>query len=252
MVESSIVVAAAFLAGFVDAVVGGGGLIQLPALLGVYPAAPPVTLLGTNKSASIWGTAAATWHYARHVPLPRRALAVAIPLALAGGLVGAWLVSQVSAEWLRRLLPALLVVIFVYTLARPDLGTVHAPVHGGEEVRRVSAIAAGVGTYDGFFGPGTGNFLVFLLVRTVGYDFLHASACARAINLATNVAAFTLFAVTGHVWWWLTLPMAAANVAGSMLGSRVALRHGAKFVRILFLVVVAGLIVKTATDAFWK
>lgn len=241
---------ASLLAGFVDAIVGGGGLILVPALFSVYPSALPATLFGTNKGASVWGTAWATAQYARRVELRWRALVPAAAAALAGGFAGAWAVTLVSAQGLRQALPFVLLAVLFYTLARKDLGRHHAPRYSG---KAEAAVAGGlglvVGFYDGFFGPGTGSFFVFAFVRLLGYDFLSASASAKLLNTATNAAALTLFAWKGHVWWHIALTMAVANVAGSLLGTRLALRHGAGFVRGVFIVVVSALIAKTGWDA---
>ncbi|TSE18821.1 Sulfite exporter TauE/SafE [Tepidimonas alkaliphilus] len=243
--------AASALAGFVDAIVGGGGLILVPALFAAFPQAAPATLLGTNKSASMWGTAAATWRYARRVRLPWDALLPAVAVCWAGAWAGAWLVTQAPAEPLRRALPWVLLALLLYTLARKDLGRHHAPRwRGRAETLAACAVAGAIGFYDGFFGPGTGSFLVFAFVRVLGYDFLHASAAAKLLNLTSNVAAVGLFAWKGHVWWALGLAMALANVAGSLLGTRLALRHGAGFVRGAFLLVVTALIAKTGWDAY--
>lgn len=243
--------AASALAGFVDAIVGGGGLILVPALFAAFPQAAPATLLGTNKSASMWGTAAATWRYARRVRLPWRALLPAVALCWLGAVAGAWLVTQVPATPLRLALPWVLLALLVYTLARKDLGRRHTPrFQGGAETRAAAAVAGAIGFYDGFFGPGTGSFFVFAFVRVLGYDFLHASAAAKLLNLTSNVAAVGLFAWKGHVWWTLGLTMAVANVAGSLLGTRLALKHGAGFVRAAFLLVVTALIVRTGWDAY--
>jgi uncharacterized membrane protein YfcA len=238
------------LAGFVDAIVGGGGLVLAPALFAVYPAAPPATLFGTNKGAAVWGTAWATVQYARRVTMVWTTLVPAAVAALACSFAGAWLVTQVPATGLRRALPFILLLVLVYTLARKDLGSQHQPGDCARcEALKATLIGAGVGFYDGFFGPGTGSFFVFLFVRVLGYDFLHASAAAKLLNTATNVAALTLFASTGHVWWPVAATMAVANVAGSLLGARLALRHGAGFVRHVFIVVVGALIVRTGWDA---
>ena len=253
MLELATVTAASLLAGFVDAIVGGGGLVLVPALFGVFPSAAPATLFGTNKGAAVWGTAWAGWQYARRVTLPWGALAPAVAAALLGALAGAWAVTQVSADGLRRALPFVLLAVLAYTLARKDLGRTHAPRHTGRvEAGLAVAIGATVGFYDGFFGPGTGSFFVFLMVRLLGYDFLHASACAKLLNTATNVSALGLFAWAGHVWWHIALVMAIANVAGSLFGTRLALKHGAGFVRGVFIVVVGALIAKTAWDAYLR
>lgn len=248
-----IVITASLFAGCVDAIVGGGGLILLPALFATFPNMVPATLLGTNKSASVWGTSFATWRFARRVTLPWRAMLPAAIAGFVGSFAGAWLVTLVSPELLRKALPVVLVLILAYTLARKDLGAHHQPRWAGRnEVLVASAIGLTLGVYDGFFGPGTGSFLVFLLVRVLGYDFLHASAGAKLINVATNIAAIALFASKGHVWWQLGLAMAVANVAGSFLGSWLALRHGAGFVRQAFIVVVLALVLKTGYHAFLK
>jgi uncharacterized membrane protein YfcA len=245
-----LVTLASGLAGFVDAIVGGGGLILVPALFAVHPGATPATLFGTNKGAAVWGTAWATWQYARRVTMNWRTLGPAALAALLASFGGAWLVTLVPASGLRRVLPLVLVVVLVYTLMRKDLGRTHSPCHDARtETLLATGIGALVGFYDGFFGPGTGSFFVFLFVRVLGYDFLHASAGAKLLNTATNVAALTLFASTGHVWWSTAAAMAVANVLGSLMGARLALRHGAGFVRGVFIVVVGALIVRTGWDA---
>lgn len=248
-----IVALAAGLAGFVDAIGGGGGLVLVPALFALYPSAPPASLLGTNKGGAVWGTAWATLHYARRVTLRWPALWPAVSAALVGSLAGAWAVTQVSAEILKRALPFVLAMVLGYTLLRRDMGRHHAPrFEGAREAALASGIGGAVGFYDGFFGPGTGSFFVFLFVRALGYDFLHASASAKLLNTVTNAAALALFAYKGHVWWHLALVIAMANVVGSLLGTRLALKHGAGFVRGVFIAVVSTLIAKTAYDAFLR
>jgi len=253
MIELLTVSVASLLAGFVDAIVGGGGLILVPALFTVFPAATPATLLGTNKSAAILGTAWATAQFSRRVQMRWHALAPAAGAALAGSLAGAWTVTLVSADGLRKALPFVLLAVFLYTLARKDLGRTHAPQYGGRtEALLATAVGGLVGFYDGFFGPGTGSFFVFLFVRVLGYDFLNASASAKLLNTATNAAAIVLFALKGHVWWHIAAVMAIANVAGSLLGTRLALKHGAGFVRGVFILVVGLLILKTGWDALFR
>lgn len=247
-----IVALASGLAGFVDAIVGGGGLILLPALFAVYPNAPPASLMGTNKGGAVWGTAWAARQYAQRVDMPWHALLPAVAMALLGSFGGAWLLTLVSPEGLRKALPFVLAIIFVYTLLKKDLGQQHAPRYSGRtEGLAAGAIGLGVGFYDGFFGPGTGSFFVFLFVRGLGYDFLHASAAAKLLNTATNVAALALFSWKGHVWWQMALVLGAANVVGSLLGTRLALRHGSGFVRWVFMAVVGALILKSAHGAFF-
>ena len=244
---------ASLLAGFVDAIVGGGGLVMVPALFAAFPGAPPATLLGTNKAASVWGTAMATWQYSRRVQIRWSAMLPAAAAGFAGSFAGAWAVTVISADFLRKLLPLVLLGVLVYTLAKKELGRHHTPRFAGStEVLVASLIGVLIGFYDGFFGPGTGSFFVFLFVRWLGYDFLNASASAKLLNTATNLAALILFISTGHIWWHFVLPMAIANVLGSVLGSRMALKHGTGFVRVVFIVVVSALILKTGYSAFFQ
>lgn len=251
MLELAALCLASLFAGFVDAIGGGGGLVLLPALLGAYPDAPPATLFGTNKGASIWGTGWATWRYARRVQLPWDALLPAAGTALLGSAIGAWGATALDPTFMRRALPWVLLAVLAYTMVRRDLGRVHAPLHRGwRQAALASAVGLIMGCYDGFFGPGTGSFLVFLFVRVLGFDFLHASASAKLLNVATNAAALLLFASQGHVWWHLAAAMAVCNVAGSLIGTRLALRNGAPLVRSVFLVVVGLLIAKTAWDGY--
>lgn len=240
-------------AGFVDSIVGGGGLILLPSLFAIFPQAAPASLFGLNKSASIWGTGFAALQYGRRVSLPWRALLPAAAAGLAGGLAGAWAVTIVSADFLRQGMPLVLLAVLAYTLVRKDLGREHAP-RLAPSAERLAATAIGlvIGFYDGFFGPGTGSFFIFLFVRVLGYDFLHASAAAKLLNTATNFTALMLFAAKGHVWWHYAVLLAVANVIGSLLGTRLALRHGAGFVRWMFIAVVSVLILKTGYDAFLR
>ena len=251
--ELLLVSLASLLAGFVDAIVGGGGLILVPALFAVFPTTHPATLFGVNKGASVWGTAVATVQYARRVNLRWSALLPAAGVGFCGALGGAWLVTVIDPGFLRKALPFVLLAVLAYTLAKKDLGRHHTPRFSGRAETLVACcIGLVLGFYDGFFGPGTGSFLVFLFVRWLGYDFLNASASAKLLNTATNLAALGLFAWKGHVWWHYALTMAVANVAGSLLGTRLALRHGAGFVRLVFIAVVGALILKTGFDAFFK
>ena len=251
--EWIIVSLASALAGFVDAIVGGGGLILLPALFATYPSTPPAFLLGTNKSASVWGTAISAWQYGRKVQLPWRAMMPAAAVGMLGSLAGAWAVTLISPDFLRKLLPLVLIGVLAYTLARKEMGRDHTPRFSGRAETIVAcSIGLIIGFYDGFFGPGTGSFFVFLFVRLMGYDFLNASASAKLLNLATNIAALVLFTLKGYVWWHLAVPMAIANVLGAVLGTHMALRHGTGFVRAVFIIVVSVLILKTGYDAFLR
>ena len=239
------------MAGFVDAIIGGGGLILLPALFGVYPSMAPATILGTNKAGAVWGTALAALQYARKVELPWATLLPAMAAALAGSALGAWVVTLIDPAGLKRALPVLLGLVLAYTLWRKDLGQDHTPRwHGTAQAWAGAGIGLVIGFYDGVFGPGTGSFLVFALVRLLGWDFLHASAGAKILNTGSNASALVLFAFSGHVWWQLAAVLALANMVGSLLGTRLALRHGSGLIRRFFIGVVSLLIMKTGYDAW--
>lgn len=251
--ELLLVSLASVLAGFVDAIVGGGGLVLVPALFAVFPTTHPATLFGINKSASVWGTGIAALQYSRRVQMSWGTLLPAAAAGFTGSFGGAWAVTVISPEFLRKLLPFVLLGVLLYTLARKELGRDHRPrLAAGHEAWAAAAIGLVLGFYDGFFGPGTGSFFVFLFVRALGYDFLNASAAAKLLNTATNLAALILFALKGHVWWHYALALAVANVAGSLLGTHLALKHGASFVRVVFILVVSALILKTGYDAFLR
>lgn len=236
---------AGFCAGFVDAVVGGGGLIQVPALFGSLPQASTASLHGTNKLSSACGTAFAAWRYARSVRLDWRVLLPAVAAAAAFAWLGANLVSLIPRVWAQPLVLVLLVGVALLTLRRPSMGLVHAPrLTPAGALASSLAVGAGIGFYDGFFGPGTGAFLMFIFVRWFGYDFLHASAAAKLVNLTTNLAALTFFLPSGAVIWQAGLVMGACNVLGSFIGTRAAVRKGSGFVRIFFLVVLAVMIAR--------
>ncbi len=243
---------AAVLAGLVDAVVGGGGLVQTPALFSAMPTTGPATLLGTNKLAGIFGTASAALSYARRVKI---AWSAALPAAIAAfilSFLGAYTVTAIPPDFLRKLLPFILICVAIYTFSKKEFGVTHAPLHDGAKEKWIAVlVGGGIGFYDGFFGPGTGSFLVFLFVRIFGFDFLSASAVSKIVNVACNFAALLWFGYSGHLLWQLGVIMACCNIAGSLLGSRLAIRYGSTFVRKLFLVVVSTLILKTTYDAFF-
>lgn len=242
-------VLAAFLAGTIDAVVGGGGLIQIPALFAVNPGESAATLFGTNKSASVVGTANATWRYAHRVVMPWRTILPAAISAFIFSYVGAAVVAWLPKEAIRPLILVLLIFAAVYTLKRKEFGQSHVPTHNGyRELVYATLLGGVIGFYDGFFGPGTGSFLIFLFVRFFGFDFLHASASAKVVNVATNLAALAYFLPNGYVLPVLATAMAVANVCGSMAGTFLALKHGSGFIRKVFLVVVGVLIIKFAWD----
>ena len=244
----------AFLAGFVDSIVGGGGLIQLPALLVFLPkelAASLPLVFGTNKLSSICGTSVAVLQYSRRVAIPWRSILPATITAFLFSALGVRVLQSVGSEFLKPLILFLLVAVAIYTYSRKNLGHLHAPKFLADH-ERLMAVAVGVviGFYDGFFGPGTGSFLIFIFIGLFGFDFLTASASSKAINFATNLAAVIVFAANGDMLYHYALPMGASNVAGSLLGTRMAILKGNRFVRGIFLGVVTVMIAKFAYDQF--
>jgi uncharacterized membrane protein YfcA len=232
-------------AGFVDAVVGGGGLIQLPALLVGLPHAAPVQILGTNKLSGICGTSVSSATYYRRVRPDPRTFGPLMGCAFAGSVGGAFIGSHISDSAFDPIVLAVLVVVGAYVVFRPQLGETTLLRYDGR--RHVGiAMAAGllIGCYDGALGPGTGSFLVITLVGVLGYSFLEASAKARIANWATNLAALCVFVPQGAVLWKVGFVMGACNLVGGYVGARTAVAKGTRFVRILFIVVVAGFVVR--------
>lgn len=242
---------AALFAGFVDAVAGGGGLIQVPALLVALPGEAPATVFGTNKLSSIFGTGNAALRYARRIALP---WGIALPAAGAAFLfsfMGAAAVAWMPKDVVRPLVLGMLVLVLIYTVARPDFGHVAgARLSAALELKLGLVAGAVLGFYDGFFGPGAGSFMIFAFVHFFRLDFLHASGAAKVVNFATNAAALAYFVPTGHVLWMTGLAMAVFNILGAVMGSRLALRHGSGFVRAVFIVVACILIARLGYDTF--
>ena len=240
---------AAMCAGWVDAVVGGGGLIQIPALLLGFPHVAPVQILATNKVSSICGTSASAATYYRHV---KPDLKTAIPLSLlafAGALIGASLVSHISKAAFNPIILVVLIGVGTYTLFTPRLGARTTLRFSGHR-HVLAAIAVGfvIGIYDGALGPGTGSFLVFALVGLLGYAFVQASAKAKIANVATNLAALVIFIPAGAVMWKVALLMGFGNLAGGYVGARTAVAQGSGFVRAVLIVVLGAFTIKIGFD----
>ena len=238
-------------AGFVDAIAGGGGLVQLPALLiGLHDKAIPL-ILGTNKVPSIFGTSSAAINYFKKVkPDLRITSHMALP-AFVGSIAGAKLAAEVPTQVFRPLILILLILVSLYTLFRPHLGMEENLRFAHDKTKWIVALSGLViGFYDGIFGPGTGTFLAFILVGLIGYAFIKASATAKIVNIATNLGAIISFQFTGHIWWRIGLILAVANIAGGYVGSHLAIRGGSKLVRKFFLLVSAILIAKIGYDWF--
>ncbi|WP_423679111.1 MULTISPECIES: sulfite exporter TauE/SafE family protein [unclassified Undibacterium] len=253
MIDMLLLGLAAFFAGFVDSIVGGGGLVQVPALFSFFPGTTPATLLGTNKFAGVWGTTVAARNYLKKVRVRWAMLVPAALMAFLFSFFGAYLVTHIPPTHLRKTLPFVLIAVAIYTFKKKDFGSADKPLFSGnKEIRLAMLVAAAIGFYDGFFGPGTGSFFMFLFVRFFGYDFLRASAVAKVLNVACNAAALSWFGFSGHVLWMLGGLMAVCGIGGSLLGTHLAIKHGTGFVRKMFLFVVICLICKTSYDGFLR
>ncbi|MET9640539.1 TSUP family transporter [Streptomyces virginiae] len=241
---------AAAAAGWIDAVVGGGGLLLLPALLLGLPNAHPATVLGTNKAVAIVGTAGAAVTYVRKAPVDMK-LAVRIGLAaLAGSMGGAALAGGISKDALRPMIMVVLVIVAGFVLFRPGFGTAPStsPVSRARVLLAIGLAGLGIGFYDGLIGPGTGTFLVLALTALLHLDLVTASATAKIVNCCTNAGALAMFAYQGMVLWQLAALMAVFNLAGGMIGARMALKKGSGFVRGVLLTVVGALVVKLGLE----
>jgi uncharacterized membrane protein YfcA len=245
------ILVAAFSAGFVDAIAGGGGLIQLPALLISFPDREVAEVAGTNKLGSIFGTSAAALNYRRNIKTdPKLLLAMVLPAFIGSG-SGSLLATKISTEQLKVAIVVMLVAVFAYTLARPDLGKVEVLKGAAKRQRTVGAVAGlTIGFYDGFIGPGTGTLLMIVLVAALGFAFIGASAIAKVVNVATNFASILVFGISGSIMWVVGLAVGICNLAGGIIGSRVAIRRGSDFVRKFYLVVTFALIVRVLFDLF--
>jgi uncharacterized membrane protein YfcA len=247
----SMLCALAFSAGLVDAVVGGGGLLQIPALFNFFPATPEAALFGTNKLAAVTGTSVAARSYVGKVQIAWR---LVLPTAIAAFVMsffGAATVSMLPKGILRPLVLVLIIVMAVYVFWKKDFGRMQRPLTIGKREHVLAILIGGaIGFYDGLFGPGTGSFLIFLFIRFFAFDFLQASASAKFVNIATNLAALLYFVPSGNVLFKIAILMAACNMLGAYTGARVAIKYGTGFVRALFLVLLVMLIFKLAYDQF--
>jgi uncharacterized membrane protein YfcA len=249
MLETAFLCAFAFCAGMIDAVVGGGGLIQIPALINVFPEAQDATLFGTNKFASVWGTTVAARTYVGKVHI---AWNLVLPAALSAffmAFIGAATVASIPPGVLRPLVLGLVIVMAIYIFRQKDFGAIQRPLAISKRERVLSVLIGGsIGFYDGLFGPGTGSFLIFLFIHYLAFDFLQASASAKFVNLATNIAALMYFVPSGNVLYEIAIPMAISNMLGAYTGTRVAMKRGTAFIRGLFLFLLIILILKLARD----
>jgi uncharacterized membrane protein YfcA len=251
--EIIILCIAAFAAGFIDSIVGGGGLVQTPATLITLPQYPVATLLGTTKIPSLLGTSIAAFQYAFKVKIQWKLLAAMCSIALLAAYAGSATVTMISNAFMKPVFFVMLIVVFIYTYTKKDFGLATERVVPEEKAFAwCSIIALLIGFYDGFIGPGTGSFLILFFIGILGFDFLKASAHAKLVNVATNVGSILFFSRSGNILYQYALPMAVCNFTGSIAGARLAILKGNKFIRVFFLIVITGTIIRFGYDIFFK
>ncbi len=244
---------ASFFAGFVDAIVGGGGLIQTPVALILMPNLAVSSIIGSLKIPAFSGTSFAANQYLKKVDMNWKLLSIMAVVAFASAFLGSHLLTKVHNDFMKPLLLVVLTLIAIYTFTKKDFGIHQAKEH---TVKRQFLLAVCMsivlGFYDGFIGPGTGSFLVLGFVSVLGFDFLHASANAKMVNLATNFGSICLFVLKGKIIWAFAIPMAVCNAAGGWIGAKLAIKKGNGFIRVFFLIVVIGTLIRFGYDVFFK
>jgi uncharacterized membrane protein YfcA len=236
---------AMFSAGFIDAIAGGGGLIQTPAMLLSLPDRDPVSVVATSKTAAFFGTSTAAIKYRKHIKTDSRLLLAMVIPAFIGACFGAHLASEISPESFKSSIFFMMIAIFIYTLFKPDLGKVHVEKHSPQKLMRIGAVAAFlIGFYDGLIGPGTGTMLMIALVAIMGFAFVGASAIAKVVNATTNLASIIVVGLKIGILWKLGLLLGIANLAGGYTGSHMAIKKGSGFIRIFYLIVTGILILR--------
>lgn len=244
---------ASFLAGFIDAIAGGGGLIQTPVALILLPHQPVSNLMGTLKIPGFTGTSIASLQYLKKVEMNWKLLLIMAFFSGLAAFLGSHILTLVSNDFMKPLLFIVLIGVAIYTFLKKDFGT-----HQPKELSENKMIFLGIfistiiGFYDGFIGPGTGSFLILAFISLLGFDFLHSSANAKLVNLASNVGSLTLFIIKGKIIWLIALPMAVCNGLGGWLGAKLAIKKGNQFIRIFFLIVVIGTLIRLSYDIFFK
>ncbi len=244
---------AAFAAGFVDAIVGGGGLIQTPMGLILLPQLPVSTVIGSLKIPAFSGTAFAAAQYVKKVTINWKLLLPMMALAMLASFAGSSLLTKMHNDFMKPVLLVVLSLVAIYTFIKKDFGQHKEKAHSPTlHIIYSLLISVLIGFYDGFIGPGAGSFLVLAFVVLMGYDFLHASANAKMVNLATNFGSIILFVLKGKIIWAVALPMALCNAAGGFTGAKLAINKGNKFIRVFFLIIVVGTLIRFAYDVFFK
>lgn len=243
---------AGFAAGLLDSIVGGGGLILTPAMLNLHPGLNILQAIGTQRTSSLLGTSVAAWNYFRHVVVERRIVLPALVSALAASAIGVQFAKRADPELLKMAVLVVCVLLAVYTVLRKDLGQREerrfAP---RQEAWAAVAVGGACGFYNGLIGPGTGTLMVFAFVSVIGLDFLKSSAVSKSTNVAADLSSWTVLALSGYVVWLLAIPLIIGNMLGSYIGSKLAIRKGDRFIRMVFLAVVLALVARLAWGVFF-
>ena len=251
--EIIILCIAAFAAGFIDSIVGGGGLVQTPAVLVTLPQYPLSILLGTTKIPSMLGTSIAAYQYAVKVLIKWRLLLIMLPIALLAAYSGSLTLTHVNSTFMKPVFFCMLIIVLIYTYRKKDFGVaVTKSLSIKREQFYGGLFALLIGFYDGFIGPGAGSFLVLFFISVIGFDFLKASAHAKLVNVATNLGSIIFFSGHGSILYQYAIPMAVFNFLGSIFGARLAILKGNKFIRVFFLIVICGTILRFGYDIFLK
>lgn len=244
---------AAFAAGFIDAIVGGGGLIQLPAALILLPSYPVASVIGSLKIPSFSGTGFAVYQYIKKVTLNWKLLLMMMLIAFCSAFAGSQLLTMLHNDFMKPFLLIVLIIVAIYTYTKKNFGLHTVKGHSSKtQFLYAAAISAVLGFYDGFIGPGAGSFLILAFISLLGFDFLHASANAKMVNLATNTGSIILFVLKGSIIWGIAIPMAVSNGIGGIIGAKLAINKGNQFIRIFFLIVIIGTLLRFAYDVFFK
>ena len=247
----AIVLTIGFSAGFLDSIVGGGGLIATPALQNLFPSFEILKVIATNRTSSIVGTSAAAWNYLQNVKLPTRMLLICAVSACACSYIGINLAVLIPPKVLNIIVLSVIVFVAIYSFFKKDLGQSESIHFTPERLPYATAsVAAVCGFYNGLIGPGTGTLLVFAFVSIIGFDFLKASAISKVVNVAGDISSWIILFSKGMVFWPAAIPLVISNVIGSYMGSRMAILRGSKFIRVVLLVVVVLLVSKKLWDIF--
>ncbi|HCL07079.1 MAG TPA: hypothetical protein DHW64_14520 [Chitinophagaceae bacterium] len=244
---------AAFSAGFVDAIVGGGGLIQTPAALVLLPDLPVSTVIGSIKIPSFSGTFFAARQYLKRVAMNWRLTVLMCITAFIAAFVGSELLTVVSNRFMKPVIFIVLILVAIYTYSKKNFGQQVHKKHSSKKIIWLSLlISLVIGFYDGFIGPGAGSFLVLAFIAILGFDFMQASANAKIVNLSTNLGSIVLFLLKGSILWPVAIPMAISNAIGGIFGARLALQKGNRFIRLFFLLVVTATLLRFGYDVFFS